>query len=342
MNHDFDISFCIPTYNFGQFIGETLDSIIRQADDRVQIVIVDGGSTDNTAQVVSERARRFPHIKFVQRRERSGVDRDILESVAQADSEFCWLFSSDDILAPGALQFVRGQMRDDWDVFLTNFAICDLNLNRLFRHRVLDVAALSTFDWSDPADRDRYFTRAQTTTAFFSFISAVVVRRSSWLGVPPQTDFIGSCWIIAAQMFAIARRRLVVRYYPGELLFQRGNNDSFMSAGLLNRIALSITGFPRLAEHYFGAAASETRHVRRVVRNEYSLPTMLRYKVEVDSQNNGAQSQAFVDLFQRHFSGDRRLDALRRCTVHTPSALLRGLISVHRQFKSARNLAGQR
>lgn len=39
------LSICIPTYNFGEFIGETLDSIVCQATDETEIVIVDGAST---------------------------------------------------------------------------------------------------------------------------------------------------------------------------------------------------------------------------------------------------------------------------------------------------------
>ena len=42
----YDLSFCIPTYNFADFLPQTLESIVSQADDRVQIVIVDGASTD--------------------------------------------------------------------------------------------------------------------------------------------------------------------------------------------------------------------------------------------------------------------------------------------------------
>ena len=92
MNSPFDVSFCIPTYNFAKFIGETLDSIIQQADERVQIVIVDGGSTDGTAEIVRDKSRDFPNIKFIQRSQRCGSTR-YSESVAQADGEFCWLFS---------------------------------------------------------------------------------------------------------------------------------------------------------------------------------------------------------------------------------------------------------
>jgi abequosyltransferase len=342
MNTTYDISFCIPSFNFGRFIGETLDSIIREADERVQIVIVDGGSSDNTAQVVAEKSRTFPHIKFIQRSERSSVDRDILESVVQADGEFCWLFSSDDLLAPGAVAFVRAQLTDDWDVFLTNFAVCDFHMRRRFRHRILDVRALSTFDWSNPSDRTRYFTLAQTTTAFFSFISALVVRRASWLSVPQQTEFIGSCWIIAAQLFALARKKLVVRYYPGELLFKRGDNDSFLSAGLVNRVALSVTGFRNVAAHYFGTGSPEARHVRRVVRNEYTLRTMLRYKVEIANLKNVGQLERFVALFKQHFSSGALFDVLRRNTVHAPTTILRALLWIHYRFKSAREIASER
>jgi len=46
------LSICIPTYNFGRFIGETLDSILPQATEDVEVTVVDGASTDNTADIV--------------------------------------------------------------------------------------------------------------------------------------------------------------------------------------------------------------------------------------------------------------------------------------------------
>ena len=83
------LSFCIPTYNFGAFIGQTLQSIIDQADDRVEIVVIDGGSTDHTEAVVNEKRTLFPHIRYLNVGKGRGVDRDIVESVAQARGEYC-------------------------------------------------------------------------------------------------------------------------------------------------------------------------------------------------------------------------------------------------------------
>jgi abequosyltransferase len=54
------LSICIPTYNFGEFIGETLKSVTDQARNGVEIIVVDGASTDNTAEIVRDFQRRFP------------------------------------------------------------------------------------------------------------------------------------------------------------------------------------------------------------------------------------------------------------------------------------------
>ncbi len=48
-----NLSVCIPIYNFAKFIPETLDSILAQdGADEIEIVILDGASTDNTAEIV--------------------------------------------------------------------------------------------------------------------------------------------------------------------------------------------------------------------------------------------------------------------------------------------------
>ena len=48
------LSICIATLNRGNFIGETLDSILSQITPEIEIVIIDGASTDNTEEVINK------------------------------------------------------------------------------------------------------------------------------------------------------------------------------------------------------------------------------------------------------------------------------------------------
>ena len=59
MSDQIKISMCITTRNRADLIGETLASIISQAGDNIEIVIVDGASTDNTAEVVRGFKQKF-------------------------------------------------------------------------------------------------------------------------------------------------------------------------------------------------------------------------------------------------------------------------------------------
>jgi glycosyltransferase involved in cell wall biosynthesis len=58
------VSVLIPAYNAAETIGEALDSIIEQTFKDLQIVVVDDGSTDETAQTVAERAAVDPRVEL--------------------------------------------------------------------------------------------------------------------------------------------------------------------------------------------------------------------------------------------------------------------------------------
>jgi len=312
------LSFCIPTFNFGQYIAETLQSIISQANEHVQIVIVDGGSTDDTAEIVADAMTRFPQIKFIQREKRCGVDLDILESVSQADGEYCWLFSSDDVLAPDAIsRALQAIETRNWNVFLMGTKLCDLQMNPMHDHAILACKQCLTFDWSDPKQRSDYFRRAHTSTAFFSFISNIIVYRDQWLSSPTEKQFIGSCWIIAAKIAAMSRIGLRVHYSPDIFLLKRVGNDSFAAQGLIPRIKLSIAGFRFLWAHFYGVNSYEYRQVSRVVLNEYPLIEMLSIKLKLIPNATLQEKKEFYALARFHYNENAWLGAINYLVVRS-------------------------
>ncbi len=332
----YKLAFCIPTYNFGAFIHDTLMNLIGQIDETVQIVIVDGGSTDNTLAEIERAKSVFPHIKLHVREQNMGVDRDILKSIELADAQVCWLFSSDDFLAAGSFAKLRPTFeRDDWDVLLVGTMICDRHMESLRLHGYFDHPCPDRFDWRDAAARTRYFTKARTTTALFSFISSIIVRKATWDARPFPEEFVGSCWIIAAQLFSLATGqctphapredrphaereeytgpgRFVVRYDPHVAVLKRGDNDSFMSRGIVRRFALSLEGFRRVGETYFGPASNEVAHIRRLLKREYPLRVLLVHQRLLVKAGNADDLQKWSALMDYHFGGGSLMDRLSR------------------------------
>lgn len=99
------LSICIPTYERSGKLAVLLSSIICQDDPRVEVVVSDNGSADDTAEMVQEFTFLRP-LKWHQWDENVGFDRNLLKVVSMASGEYCWLVGSDDALTPGAVSHI--------------------------------------------------------------------------------------------------------------------------------------------------------------------------------------------------------------------------------------------
>lgn len=122
------LSICIPTYNFGRYIGEMLDSILPQLTTGVELIVLDGGSTDETLYEVVARQSECNQLIYYQQGFRGGVDRDIEKVVSLARGKYCWLFSADDVMLPGAVERVLTAIRSNYDVYLCEHLLCTLEM----------------------------------------------------------------------------------------------------------------------------------------------------------------------------------------------------------------------
>ena len=71
------VSVIIPSYNYGRFLGQTLDSVIAQTYLHWECIVVDDGSTDNTREIVESYAGRDSRVKYLyQTNQRAGTARN--------------------------------------------------------------------------------------------------------------------------------------------------------------------------------------------------------------------------------------------------------------------------
>lgn len=334
------LSICIPTYNFGEFIGETLRSIVDQATDEVEIVIVDGASTDNTKAIVQDWQQKFPGIKYRRLVRKGGIDHDLAQSVELASGEYCWLFSSDDVMRPHALERVFRHLGSACDLYVCEHSMCDKNMRVLHDYPIFADARSRLVEFSDSQSRLECLAAGLNTEALFSFMSGLIVRRVKWLSVEPDAKFLGSCWWHIARLLEMARTRLSVCYVSEVWLDKRGDNDSFSDRGVVNRFRIAVDGFIRISTHFFGRHSTEYRETRRFLRNELSLLSFFSAKdraFELPSIESRSELDRIFDLCYSD-CGPRGW-VTRMMYYYLPVVIYRHLKSLYKLVRSGVRLA---
>lgn len=93
------VSVIIPTYNRADLVAEAIDSVLTQSYCDLEVIVVDDGSTDNTAEVIKQYGQR---IRVV-RQQNAGEPLARNAGIRVASGEFVCFLDSDDIWMPSKL-----------------------------------------------------------------------------------------------------------------------------------------------------------------------------------------------------------------------------------------------
>jgi glycosyltransferase involved in cell wall biosynthesis len=94
----------MPAYNTGKYIGEAIESVLRQEGVDFELIVVDDGSEDNTAEVV--RSFKDPRIRLISNEKNMGIAYCHNLVIEQSISPFIAHVDSDDMVLPGAYQIM--------------------------------------------------------------------------------------------------------------------------------------------------------------------------------------------------------------------------------------------
>jgi len=100
------ISIVIPTFNQGRYLGRAIESVLTQTGVRPDVIVIDDGSTDETARVVEPYLDRVRYVR--QPNQGVAAARNHGLGLAQADSVA--FLDSDDYLVPGALAMLHREL----------------------------------------------------------------------------------------------------------------------------------------------------------------------------------------------------------------------------------------
>ena len=103
------ISVIVPTLNQGRFLEATLRSALDQNYPALELIVIDGGSTDETAGILK---RYGPQLAYSESTPDRGQSHAINKGLARATGDVWCYLNSDDLLCPGSLSRIGEAFRD--------------------------------------------------------------------------------------------------------------------------------------------------------------------------------------------------------------------------------------
>ena len=105
------VSVIVPFYNDEKYAKKCVDSILKQDYEKIEIILVDDGSTDNTSKILREMSLNDKRIKVISR-ENGGVSVARNTALNVATGDFVCLVDQDDEIDPDFVSYYLGIMND--------------------------------------------------------------------------------------------------------------------------------------------------------------------------------------------------------------------------------------
>ncbi|MBD9361077.1 glycosyltransferase family 2 protein [Methylomonas fluvii] len=146
------ISVITPSFNQGGFIEKTITSVLSQSYPNLEFIIVDGGSSDNTVEVIKKYENSLHY--WVSEPDR-GQSHAINKGMAIATGEILTWLNSDDIYLPGALHRFASAFQENPDIGIVvgEGRIVDLQGKEIYYARPnAEINLTSLYGWLNDGD----------------------------------------------------------------------------------------------------------------------------------------------------------------------------------------------
>lgn len=98
------VSIIIPVYNKVGFVGKTMDSALEQTYSKIELVLINDGSTDGSLAVLQEYADRFPEFVKLIDSENKGVSGATNLGIQAAKGEYIQFLDADDLMSSDKIE----------------------------------------------------------------------------------------------------------------------------------------------------------------------------------------------------------------------------------------------
>lgn len=146
------VSVIITNYNYAQYVGEAIKSVLNQTYENLEIIVIDDGSTDNSDKIISGYAKKNKNIRYIKQKNQ-GVVSARNKGLAKISGEFFLFLDGDDMLPNDYVKtLIAVAQEDEVDVVYTDYQkfgetddksdFPEYDLEKLKRGNYIHVSAL--------------------------------------------------------------------------------------------------------------------------------------------------------------------------------------------------------
>jgi glycosyltransferase involved in cell wall biosynthesis len=104
------VSILVSNYNYARYVGESIESVLKQTYRNLELILCDDGSTDESARVIEEYERKDPRVRFL-RKANGGQASGFNAAFAASRGEILSLLDSDDLFLPHKIERIVADFR---------------------------------------------------------------------------------------------------------------------------------------------------------------------------------------------------------------------------------------
>ena len=116
------VSVCVPTYNYGRFLTNCVESVLAQTLSDWELIICDDASTDNTAEIADSFANADSRIRYIKNDQRLGMNGNIKRAAEYGRGKYLKMLCADDWLAPTCLEVLSTLLDENLEATIATSA----------------------------------------------------------------------------------------------------------------------------------------------------------------------------------------------------------------------------
>lgn len=223
-----EISVIVPVYNVEKYLGQCLDSILRQDFENFEVICVDDGSTDSSGEILSSYCIRDKRIKVITQENR-GLSAARNSGQDAARGKYICYVDSDDMLVPGALRILYRSAEENASE-IVSFEMAPLQYeNEKFRDLKKEEYYRVKGIYAGLKPGSLYFCEMMEADDFVESASLLFIRRG-WLErnkirfeegrLFEDADFSVKCYFACQKMIHIPQKLYIYRIRNQSIMMQ--------------------------------------------------------------------------------------------------------------------------